>query len=244
MPPGVVDQVVYDALELDLRHGHRPGVHPPDLHARGFVSRERGENGRRLCRWMGWRCLPGVEPCEDQQVIDERGEPFQLQCEIGAIFLGGPVASGHVDLYAQRGERAPELVRDVRDERALAVASGGEPVEHRVQRDGECPDLVTRGRLGESLVVARPRDTVRGRSQLVDRPERRADHAIGDQTQHDQQQGIGDQQRVHQTVLAPREIGHRFCHDDDRSPGPAGDGSDRDAQRRRDAEARSGHGDR
>ena len=92
---------------------------------------------------------------EREQVVDEA---LQADGVVEHVALGrlpvGALGVGEVDLElgADAGERAAQLVAGVGDEPALALGGVLEPGEHRVHRAGEPADLVVGRGLGHPAV--------------------------------------------------------------------------------------------
>ena len=105
----------------------------------------------------------GVQPGEQEQVLDQAGHPVGLGLHLGeGRGEGGGVVrrtTGQLGVAVDGGQRGPQLVRGVRDELAhllLAAVPGLEGlrhvVEHRVQR---VPDLADLG-LGVGVLLLDP----------------------------------------------------------------------------------------
>ena len=145
--PGVVDQVAHDALELEPAHRQGAVGQVTDRdHAGGSVAANAGEHHRRIGRRVGGRAAasPASSRASTRRSSTSARQPDELGIEVGAVLVGRAVPPRDVDLDAQRGQRAAQLVGDVGHEAALAVPGGREPVEHRVERDGQGVDLVAR----------------------------------------------------------------------------------------------------
>ncbi len=94
----------------------------------------------------------GVEPRQQQEVLDEGGHPAGLLLDLRQRRVGrGPVvgpAAGQLGVPGDGRQRRPQLVRGVRDELAHLLLAAvprlqGRPdvVEHRVQRRADLADL-------------------------------------------------------------------------------------------------------
>jgi len=73
----------------------------------------------------------GVHPGEQQQIVDQPGQPVDLGEYVLRTELGR-APGGDLQLGTQAGERAPQLVRGIRDERR--VAGPGPPPAGRACR--------------------------------------------------------------------------------------------------------------
>ena len=78
---------------------------------------------------------------------------------VGVVHAGAGLVRS-VELSAQRGEGAAQLVRGVGKELALPGACRLEPIEHGIHRAGQPGDLVVAGRLGHPPVECRCRDVL------------------------------------------------------------------------------------
>jgi hypothetical protein len=92
-------------------------------------------------------CL--VQPGQQQQVVDQPAEPLDVDQHVAGQLAGRRTRvdrRGDLELGACAGQRRAQLVRGVRDERALPGAGRVQPGQHVVERLGEPADLVLRGR--------------------------------------------------------------------------------------------------
>ena len=133
----------------------------------------------------------GVEPGQQQQVLDQRGHPRRLLLDLveRGPRRGGVVGTtaGQLGVAGDRGQRRPQLVGGVGDELAhllLALVPGVQRRldvgEQRVEGRADLADLgalvgePVRHPLGELDVAGRQRqlgDVVRGRRDLAQRPQ-------------------------------------------------------------------------
>jgi hypothetical protein len=219
VPLGVLDQVAHDADE-PVAVGHDPG--------RGELGRD-GRAGRRARRQHVLHELrqvdllhparrPGVEPGEQQQVVDEPRHAQHLvqrrrQRRLGPRGIG--VDEGHLERGADGGQRAAQLVRRVGDEGPLPGPARLEPVQHAVQRLGQPAHLVLRRRHRQAPRRVGGRHRLRAAAQLLDRSQRAPDgepHAGGRRQQ--QQRQAGEQRRPDeaQRVVDGRDRDRREHH--------------------------------
>ena len=121
------------------RHHARPGrLGPHRDPGRGVARRDRfahrGQVGGRAPQ-----VLP-VQPGQQQQVLGQPGQPQRVGVHVARGLRpvqAVRVVQGHLELGADAGDRAAQLVRRVRDQVPLPLLGLGEPGEHVVQRDGE-----------------------------------------------------------------------------------------------------------
>ncbi len=100
-----------------------------------------------------------------------------------------------VQLRAHRGQWRAQLVRRIRDQTVLLFDAALEPVQHRVQRDREAPDLVARARRGDALVQVVDADLLCLGGHPLDRPERLARHEPPADRGREQGRRAGQQQQ-------------------------------------------------
>ena len=144
-----------------------------------------GEIDRLLGQWSMF-----VEPCEQEEVIDEARHPAGLAADArhGPIEVLRPVAGPvfeQLGVGGCRGDRGAQLVRRVGHESAHTRLRGAqllqrllaflarqlEPVEHRVQRSGEVADLGGLVAAGNAEIEVAVGDRRRAR---LDTPQRAA----------------------------------------------------------------------
>jgi hypothetical protein len=115
----------------------------------------------------GQRRHSRVDAGEVEQVVDQTAEPFGLvECRLQAGWVRFGNAVGEVlEHGTERGQRRPQLVRDVGDEVAALTIDGGEVLGHRVERPGQLADLVAGGRVHATGVVT-PRHLSRHQGHL------------------------------------------------------------------------------
>ncbi len=107
----------------------------------------------------GGRLLAG----EDDQVVDEPGEPVCVGLELGDELGTCTVAREVGDVAAQRRERRAELVGRVGQEAPLAFPHALQAGQHAVQRRGEYADLIVGGGFRQAPPrIARALDLGRG----------------------------------------------------------------------------------
>ncbi len=132
---------------------------------------------------------PGVQAREVEQVGRELGETIDLLAhrrEEAVTRLGvGIVLGGELEEAAERGERRPQLVRGVRDERPACILEPAELDAHHVQRAGEVRDLVA-ARVDDRLVE-------RARGEALGRALQPSQAACQGVRPHDREQGGGEQ---------------------------------------------------
>jgi hypothetical protein len=158
-----------------------------------------------------------VEPCEQEQVLDEQAHPLRLAADSGhqaCQILGPPVRSPPVELGvgAHGGERRAQLVGGVGQKPAelslrgrLRLEGRLDLTEHRVEGQAEPTDLGPRLRMLDAACQVSRRDRRRGRLDRAEgtkaepddpeaQPRERREGRSGDE-QLDQQQPA--QRRVH-----------------------------------------------
>ena len=185
----------------------------PCLHrhpGRGVARRDRGAH-RGQVGGPAAQGLP-VQPGEQQQVLGQPGQPQRVGVHVARRL--GPVQAvrvieGHLELGADAGDRAAQLVRGVRDQVPLALLRVGEPGEHVVQRDGERPHLVPGGRHRQVTRHAGLGHLGGAAAQLGDRPQRVPGDQPGDQGQQAEQQRRPDEQGPGQRGRGCRWPGRR-----------------------------------
>ena len=223
VPAGVVDQVAHDPLELERGSsaGHRavdrprrPPTTSADSVGEPSAARPRGSAGGS----GAGRALARVEPGQHEQVLDQGRQPVDARRPRSAkLRVGRAVPSRDVDLDVRSdasGLRSSWATFATKLRSRSRAAASRSSIELRVTASAwiSSPDSGS----GQPLVLARARDPLGRRSQRLDRPQRRPDHAVGDQAEHQQQQRIGDEQVDHEQVLAAGEVGDRLGHDHDR----------------------------
>ena len=147
--------------------------------------------------------------------------------------LGAAVAEQrHLDLALQDRQGGPQLVARIGDEAALGgdrVALGLpgslEPIEHRVERRGEAPELVGDRRLREAA-IGDVGDLLGPPAHGLDRPQRDAGDGVARRAGHDEggaepHQLDQEQRREGLVVVVPRRSDDR---DDGLVPGSGGPG--------------------
>ena len=148
---------------------------------------------------------------EQQEVVNEAGDAERSPPARGAPPAGPPrgglsLGGEHLQLAADHGERGAQLVRGVRDERALARERVGEAVEHVVEGVREHPHL-----LALALDVMDARVQIAGvhlRRHRSHSPQRSRE-ARADQQRSEQRTGEREQAREDER---PRNAALRVCH--------------------------------
>ncbi len=151
----VADQVGQDPLhparigrQRQRTAAHRdPGLPAPRADQRG---RDRPNIDHPPLDGLG----PGIEHGDLHQLVDQRPEPAyvgdqQLDRTAGRVGELACLFAQHRGLGDQRGQRRPQLVRDVRGEPALAVLRGNQFRDLRLERVGH---LVERCCPGAELI--------------------------------------------------------------------------------------------
>ena len=205
------------------RHHARPGrLGPHRDPGRGVARRDRfaqrGQVGGRAAQ-----VLP-VQPGQQQQVLGQPGQPQRVGVHVArGLRPVQPVrvVQGHLELGADAGDRAAQLVRRVRDQVPLPLLGLGEPGEHVVQRDGERPHFVPGGRYRQVTRHAGLRHLGGAPAQRGDRPQRVPGEQPGDQGQQGEQQRRPDGQDPGQRGQAVAGLGVGDRGDDDVMPGRA-----------------------
>lgn len=148
---------------------------------------------------------PGVQPGQQQQVLDQCGHPLGLRGDPDQGVRGArrdrvPLAAGQLGVAADRGQGRTQLVAGAGDEPAqpgLGVPAGGERaldvVQHPVQRRADLADLGPRVRVRDPggqvhlAAVQRQRTDLPGDpGHPLQRPQLAADqHRRRDPGQHD-----------------------------------------------------------
>ena len=151
-----------------------------------------------------------VEPGQQQQVLGQRGQPQR----VGVHVPGGlhpvqavRVIKRHLELGADAGDRAAQLVRGVRHQVALALLRVGQPGEHVVQRDRERAHLVPGRRHRQGARHAGPGHLRGAAAQRGDRPQRVPGEQPGGQGQQAEQQRRPDGQDLGQGGQAVAGLG-------------------------------------
>jgi hypothetical protein len=161
---------------------------------------------------------PGIAGRDDQQILGELAEPIGLVADDAqrvAQRLGRVVgAQRDLDLGLEDGQRRPQLVAGVGDERSLALAGALEALEHAVQRYAETMDLV----LGRRQRQARGRvdvgDPGGGAAHDLHRSQHGAGQAVaGHGGQHERQAAAHQQRAVEQLQRALALL--QRCADDE-----------------------------
>ncbi len=167
---------------------------------------------------------PGVAAGQHQQVVDEvlhadglLEDPLPGGGGVGPVRVGGV----HLDLGAEPGERAAQLVGRVGHEPLLAPGAVLDPVEHGVHRAGEAGHLVAGGGHGHPPVEPAGADARDLPADGLDRAQRPADEHPH---QGGQQQGGGGDGHGQRPGQQPGALGHvveRRGHEDRRGSGRA-----------------------
>ena len=128
----------------DDRHGNaRRGIPAGCLDQEGTEIESLARGRRRVVARSG----------EQEQVLDEAFEPVDIGEQVRGQIAALAEVAGDVELGAQGGQRAAQLMRGVGDERALPSAGRGESIEHPVEGGRQRGELVP-GRGYRELFVA------------------------------------------------------------------------------------------
>ena len=219
---GVVEQVAHHAQELvgvavDLRARHRAvstvrasPVWTRRASARTISSRSTGE-----------RCAASsdrrVDHRDRQEVVDESlhadrvGEDLALRrLPVGELRM----LEVDLELRADPGEGAAQLVAGVGDESPLTVGGVLEAGEHRVHRAGETADLVLARGLGHAPVEVLGADHLDLVADRLDRAQRATGDHPGEDAQEREQRRERPPQQAHQAVGAPGDAFEAARHVD------------------------------
>src|SRR5690349_871769 len=154
-------------------------------------------------------------PGQEQQVVDEPAQPVDVDQDVVADRLPVAEALSYLQLYADAGQRAAQLVSRVGDECPLPGSGPRQPVDHVVQRDREAMDLVVRGRYGQTLLGVGAGDPFGPGPERLDRAQGRPDDAPGDDHQHQYEQRLENEEDRAQQADALVEGADRHRDDDD-----------------------------
>ena len=117
---------------------------------------------------------------------------------------GVGVGERDLDLGADHGQRRAQLVAGVRDEAALAVERGLQPVEHPVERVGELAQLVARAGHRDPLPQPLLSDAAREAGHTAERRERLAGHQVAERRRD--QQHAAEREQVLRVELRERAV--------------------------------------
>ena len=224
---GVVEQVAHDAQELvgvavDLRARHRAGVdgeRAARVQTTGLGEDDLVEVDRRAVRGVECR---RVDDGDGEQVVDESLHPDRVgeDLPLGCLPVGElRVLEVDLELRADPGERAAQLVAGVGDEAPLPIGGVLEADEHGVHRAGETADLVLAGRFGHASVQVLGADDLDLLADRLHRTERTAGHHPGDGAHEHEERRHRPPQQPHQAVGAPGHALEAARHVDHVRPG-------------------------
>ena len=202
VPRRVVEQVAHRPHELievghELRARHRARVHP--VRGAAAQSARFGEDDLvevdRIA--MGGVERRRVRGREGEEVFDEPLQPHRVVEDVALGHL--PVRLLRVrevdlELRADAGQRAPQLVAGVGDETALPLGGVLEPSEHGVHGARQSADLVFGAGFGDATVEVLRADLLHLASHRLDRAQGAARHHPRDRA-HEQEQGRQSEQR-------------------------------------------------
>ena len=171
--------------------GHDPDPLRPSQH-RGVLGHGLGDTSQidRRAEQLE-RTVVGAR--EHQEVLHDRTHALDLllgtlQCLARARRQIG-IAKAHIEFSPHHREGGSEFVRCVRREAPLVLDASLEPVEHRVQRHRQAPDLIRRGRNVDPFVetldpdpvsfAGHPRDGAKARPANHQPPRPATNNAIG-----------------------------------------------------------------